>query len=95
MDIRRFVVSRGAAWAVMGLAVGGLATDAVWRWPGGDVKQRLAESEARTADQAAQIEQLTLKLTRADAELKGLRDELKAERDLRQRLDELLSRGRK
>ncbi|MBI2216858.1 MAG: hypothetical protein HYU51_06125 [Candidatus Rokubacteria bacterium] len=95
MDIRRFLVSRGVAWGVMGLAVGGLATDALWRWQGGDVEQRLAESEARAADQAGQIEELTVKLTRAESELKGLRDELNVERDLRRRLEEVVSRGRK
>ncbi|MBI1734504.1 MAG: hypothetical protein HYR51_04955 [Candidatus Rokubacteria bacterium] len=95
MDLKRFVVSRAAAWALLGLLVGGFAMDAVWRYQGDDTKQRLEQSENRIADQDAQVERLSAKLVRAETDVNALRSELQAERDMRQRLQDVVSRGRK
>lgn len=95
MDVKRALVSRGIAWGLCGFLVGGFAMDAVWRHQDGDIAQRLAESEDQAADQAARVERLSAKLVSAETDLNALRDELKAERDLRQRLQEVVSRGRK
>jgi hypothetical protein len=95
MDFRRFVGSRAVLWLLAGLVVGGLAMDGVWRYDGDDTAKRLEESENRIADQAAQVERLSAKLVRTESDLNALRGELESERDMRQRLQEIVSRGRK
>src|SRR5947199_219770 len=68
--------------------------DAGRRHTAGLVRQ-VTDLEAREKEQAKRADELQARLTRDEEELKALKDELKQERDLRQRYERVLSEGRK
>lgn len=95
MDIRKFFVSRALVWLLVGLVGGGLALDQWWRRHTAGLVRQLTDLEAREKEQAKRADELQARLTRDEEELKALKDELKQERDLRQRYERVLSEGRK
>jgi hypothetical protein len=89
--MNRITVGVGVVGLVIGLLVGYL-----W-W--GQTARRLAVEVPRLEGQIGefkrQSEDLQVRLTTAEGKLKGLGDELRTERELRQRYEGLVGRGRK
>lgn len=75
------VVAYLIGFLVVGLLVGGLVMDLWWRQRSADLAREMADLQAR--------------LGAAESKIKGLTAELNAERERRQRLEEVLSKGRK
>ena len=70
-----------AGFLIVGLLVGGFVTDLWWRQGNKRLEREVADLQAR--------------LGSAESKIKELTTELNAERDRRQRLEEVLSKGRK
>jgi hypothetical protein len=89
--MNRTTVGIGVIGLVIGLLIGYL-----W-W--GQAARRLAADVPRLEGQIAefkhQSEDLQVRLTTAEGQLKGLTDELRTERELRQRYEGLVGSGRK
>jgi Skp family chaperone for outer membrane proteins len=82
MDVTKALLKRVAVWTVLGVVGGGVAADMLWRQKG-------------TQEQANLRAQQTEELQRLETELKGLTDQLAAERLRREALERSLSEGRK
>jgi len=102
MDVRRFITKRAVVWLVLGLLGGGIATDGWWRQHTRDVEQRLKQIQASAEAEHAKAGELASQLAATGAEVKRLKEEIerltgevKGERDLRHRYEDLVSRGGK
>ena len=102
MDVRRFFTTRAVVLLVLGLLGGGLAADVWWRQHAKDVEQQLKQLQASAESERAQAGKLESQLSATGAEMKRLKGELerlteqlKTERDLRHRYEDLVSKGRK
>jgi Skp family chaperone for outer membrane proteins len=82
MDLSKALLKRVAVWTVLGVVGGGVAADMLWRQKG-------------TQEQANLRAQQTEELQRLEGEIKGLTDQLAAERLRREALERSLSEGRK
>ncbi len=81
--------------AVIGLVIGGLVGYLWWGQPSRRLNQELAQVQTKLGDATRTIEELSGKLKAAEQQIQTLGDELKAERELRQRYEGLVGRGRK
>lgn len=81
--------------AVIGLVIGGLVGYLWWGQPSQRLNQELAQVQTQLGDATRTIEDLSGKLKNAEAQIKMLGDELTAERELRQRYEAVVGRGRK
>lgn len=82
MDLSRATARRIAVWGAIGLLGGGVAADLLWR-------QKSAQ------EQAALRTDHTQEMQRLADEVKGLTDQLAAERLRREAVERALSEGRK
>ncbi|HLF48831.1 MAG TPA: hypothetical protein VJA45_05620 [Methylomirabilota bacterium] len=82
MELRKLFVKRAAVWLILGLLGGGLA--GYW-WEHQRAALDVADLRVRHADEQKAVE----------ATSKQLREELKAERQRREALEQVLSKGRK
>lgn len=88
MDLKKPFLKRAVVWLISGLLVGALAADVWWRQRASDLRRQLAGQTQQTAEMES-------KLAGAEARIKQLTGELAAEQALRQRLEDLVNRGRK
>jgi len=102
MDLRRFFTTRAVVWLVLGLIGGGIAADVWWRQHTRAVDDQLkqvqtsAESERVRAGKAeSQLAATGDEMKRLKEEVERLTEQLRAERDLRHRYEDLVSRGQK
>jgi len=102
MDLRRFFTKRAVVWLVLGLIGGGIAADGWWRQHTRAVDQELKQLQASAESERSRAGKVESQLSATGAEMKRLKDEverlteqLKAERDLRHRYEDLASRGQK
>ena len=84
-------VKWGVALAIGALVVGLLVGYLMW----GQSSQKLNDLNARLTQEAQRAANAESKLADMDARLKQLGEDLETERKLRQRLQDLLSQGRK
>ena len=82
MDLGKAAVKRIAVWGVLGLVGGGFAADMLWR-------QKSAQEQTALRAQQSQ------ELQRLNDQVKGLNDQLAAERLRREALERSLSEGKK
>jgi hypothetical protein len=85
MDVRRALTKRAVVWLIAGLLVGALGTDLWWRQ---SAVRQMDDLRGRLSEQAQRVDELERKLAGAEAELA-------AERQRRQSLEDVLTRGRK
>lgn len=102
MDLRRFFAKRAGVWLVLGLIGGGIAGDAWWRQHTREMRRQLtqlqagAESEQeRAAKLGSQLSTAGSEMTRLKEEVAQLSEQLKSERELRHRYEDLVAKGRK
>jgi ubiquinone biosynthesis protein UbiJ len=102
MDVRRYFTKRAAVWLVLGLIGGGIAADGWWRQHTRAVDRQLEQLQASAASEHARAGKVESELSATAAEIQRLKEEverltaqLRAERDLRHRDEDLASRGQK
>ena len=102
MELRRFFAKRAVAWLVLGLLGGGIATEVWWRQHARNIEEQLKHLQASADSDRSRAGKAESQLSAAGAEMKRLKEEaerltqqLKAERDLRHRYEDLVSRGKK
>jgi hypothetical protein len=84
-----------AAVAVGALLVGLLVGYLWWGRPANKSAQEIADAKARVAEEAQGAAESRSKLADLEAEMKRLRESLQTERETRQRLEQVLTKGQK
>jgi outer membrane murein-binding lipoprotein Lpp len=93
--LNKFVLKRVVVWLVLGLVGGAVLADLVWRPRAASLNHQVADLAARAETQERRADQLESRVRAAEAEAKQLSDQLKDERELRHRYEDVLSKGRK
>ena len=84
-----------AAVGIVALLVGGLAGYLMWGRPTQRVADELAAVRRQVAEETQRASEMQSKLADTEAQLKRLTEALKSEREVRQRLEQTVSEGRK
>jgi hypothetical protein len=84
-----------AAVAVGALLVGLLGGYLWWGLPASKSARETADAKARLAEEDQQAAEARSKLADLEAEMKRFRESLQTERETRQRLEQVLTKGRK
>jgi hypothetical protein len=89
----------GTRWvivaALVAVVVGLLAGYFMWARPTRDVARQLDEAKTRLSEQGRRADDLQSKLTETEAELKRAAEGLQRERELREKFEDLVNKGRK
>ena len=95
MRIGKSILRRAVVWLILGLIGGGIAADLWWRQATRGTDKQVKQLQTEIDSEKMGAQQLESKLAEAGGELRQLKEQLAAERNLRRRYEDLVTRGRK